>query len=77
MAYKQNNHLKKKIEIKKFSKNNMFCAACNAKLEFDILDLGKAPITNNLLSKFQKKFKVSYSLKVSICNKCWLTQNET
>ena len=33
----------------------MFCAACNAKLEFDILDLGKAPITNNLLSKIPKK----------------------
>ena len=38
----------------------MFCAACNAKLEFDILDLGKAPITNNLLSKIpKKKFKAS------------------
>ena len=55
----------------------MFCAACNAKLEFDILDLGKAPITNNLLSKIpKKKFKESYSLKVSICNKCWLTQTK-
>ena len=55
----------------------MFCAACNAKLEFDILDLGKAPITNNLLSKIpKKKFKASYSLKVSICNKCWLTQTK-
>ena len=55
----------------------MFCAACNAKLEFDILDLGKAPITNNLLSKIpKKKFKASYSLKVSICHKCWLTQTK-
>ena len=55
----------------------MFCASCNAKLEFDILDLGKAPITNNLLSKIpKKKFKASYPLKVSVCNKCWLAQTK-
>ena len=54
----------------------MSCSACKARLRLEVLDLGIAPITNNLLSKPKKKFKQIYPLRVYVCNKCWLVQNK-
>lgn len=55
----------------------MSCAICRKKLKLEVIDLGNAPITNNLLKKpSPKKIKETYPLKVFVCNKCWLVQNK-
>ena len=54
----------------------MNCSICKKKLKLEILDLGKAPITNNLLKKPNKKFRDVYPLRVFFCDKCWLVQNK-
>ena len=55
----------------------MNCGFCKKKLTLEVIDLGNAPITNNLLKKLSKKsFKYTYPLKVFVCDKCWLVQNK-
>lgn len=55
----------------------MNCGFCKNKLTLEVIDLGNAPITNNLLKKLPKKnFKYTYPLKVFVCDKCWLVQNK-
>ena len=55
----------------------MNCGFCKKKLTLEVIDLGNAPITNNLLKKLPKKnFKYTYPLKVFVCDKCWLVQNK-
>jgi len=55
----------------------MSCAICRKKLILEVIDLGNAPITNNLLKKAsKKKIRETYPLKVFVCNKCWLVQNK-
>lgn len=54
----------------------MNCSICKKKLNLEVLDLGKAPITNNLLKKPKKNFKEIFPLTVCVCDKCWLVQNK-
>jgi 2-polyprenyl-3-methyl-5-hydroxy-6-metoxy-1,4-benzoquinol methylase len=54
----------------------MNCSICKKKLNLEVLDLGKAPITNNLLKKPKKNFKEIFPLSVCVCDKCWLVQNK-
>ena len=55
----------------------MKCSICKKTLTRKVIDLGKAPITNNLLKKLsKKKFNNSYPLQVHFCEKCWLVQNK-
>ena len=54
----------------------MKCAICKKTLN-KIIDLGSAPITNNLLRKTSKNHsKYSFPLQVHFCSKCWLVQNK-
>ena len=55
----------------------MKCAICKKTLNKKIIDLGSAPITNNLLKKTSKNHsKYSFPLQVHFCSKCWLVQNK-
>ena len=55
----------------------MSCSICRKKLKLEVIDLGNAPITNNLLKKIaKKKTTKTYPLKVFVCDKCWLVQNK-
>lgn len=52
------------------------CSFCKSPLKLNLIDMGKAPISNNLFNSLDcKEIKKSYKLIISICNKCWLVQN--
>ena len=51
----------------------MPCKSCNKKVNKILIDLGSAPLSNNLLNKVDESEKW-YPLKVMICDKCWLAQ---
>jgi SAM-dependent methyltransferase len=51
------------------------CSFCKSPLKLNLIDMGKAPISNNLFNSLDcKEIKKSYKLTISICNKCWLVQ---
>ncbi len=55
----------------------MKCRHCKKKLDFNLIDLGVCPPSNNYVEKKkinQKQKK--YPLRVNICKHCWLTQTE-
>ena len=55
----------------------MNCRHCNAKLEHEFIDLGKAPPSNNYISKDNYHTKEqTFPLRVMVCNHCWLVQTQ-
>ncbi len=55
----------------------MNCRHCNAKLEHEFIDLGKAPPSNNYISKDNYHSKEqTFPLRVMVCNHCWLVQTQ-
>ena len=55
----------------------MKCRHCNAKIENEFIDLGKAPPSNNYVSKDNyHSEEATFPLKVMVCNHCWLVQTE-
>ena len=55
----------------------MNCRHCNSKLEHEFIDLGKAPPSNNYISKDNYHTKEqTFPLRVMVCNHCWLVQTQ-
>tara|TARA_B100000902_G_C27263081_1_gene891948 strand:- start:351 stop:1574 length:1224 start_codon:yes stop_codon:yes gene_type:complete len=55
----------------------MHCRHCNTKLGLTFIDLGKAPPSNNYLTKDElHKIETKLPLKVVVCENCWLVQTE-
>lgn len=55
----------------------MNCRHCNSKLEHEFIDLGKAPPSNNYISKDNYHSKEqTFPLRVMVCNHCWLVQTQ-
>ncbi|KKM20710.1 hypothetical protein LCGC14_1642700, partial [marine sediment metagenome] len=53
----------------------MNCRFCNAKLDFEFIDLINSPPSNSFLSKDQlNKPEKFYPLKLFMCDKCYLVQ---
>ncbi|MDA9021363.1 class I SAM-dependent methyltransferase [Gammaproteobacteria bacterium] len=51
------------------------CRHCSNSLETQILDLGKAPPSNNYVSQENlEREETYYPLKLFVCEKCWLVQ---
>lgn len=51
----------------------MHCKSCKKKIKFNLIDLGRSPISNNFLNKIDES-EIWHPLKVMICNHCWLVQ---
>ncbi len=51
----------------------MLCKSCKKKINKTLIDLGSAPLSNNLLYKIEES-ENWYPLKVMICSNCWLAQ---
>ena len=54
------------------AENNNKCLNCKSTLKKSLINLGKTPIANNLLSKPTKVKK--YPLNARFCQKCFLVQ---
>ena len=54
----------------------MKCKFCNNRLNNIFLDLGKMPLANSNLKKFEVRNEKKYELKVYVCNNCWLVQTK-
>ena len=55
----------------------MNCRHCNEKLKDELIDLGKAPPSNNYISSDDINSPENYyPLKVMVCNNCWLVQTQ-
>lgn len=55
----------------------MNCRSCEHPLKFEVIDLGQAPFSNAFLSvkDLASGKEPFYSLKVLLCENCWLMQN--
>ena len=55
----------------------MNCRHCNKELEHDFIDLGKAPPSNNYLTRVHLNSPENYfPLRVMVCDNCWLVQTQ-
>ena len=55
----------------------MNCRHCNETLKDELIDLGKAPPSNNYISSDDINSPENYyPLKVMVCNNCWLVQTQ-
>ena len=56
---------------------NINCRHCKSKTEFQFVDLGNAPPTNEYLSRDSlDKPEIYYPLQVFVCEECWLVQTK-
>jgi SAM-dependent methyltransferase len=53
----------------------MKCCGCSNKYFTNFLDLGKSPIANNY-KKSENEKEEKHLLKIKVCKKCWLVQNQ-
>jgi len=55
----------------------MNCRHCNKELEHEFIDLGKAPPSNNYLTRVHLNSPENYfPLRVMVCDNCWLVQTQ-
>lgn len=58
-------------------KRNINCRHCNQETEFQFVDLGNAPPSNEYLSReCLDKPEIFYPLQVFVCKNCWLVQTK-
>lgn len=58
--------------------NNMKCRNCQNLLDFVLIDLGNAPLSNAYLTEISlRRPEKWFPLRVLVCEKCWLVQAES